>query len=144
MIIDRSFYKVLTHFVATNRDPVRNTDKYLLNSAPECVVLIRYRSYGCFKPYYNSVDYLSVCLFVCLSKSIHVFVCMSVCFSLSLSQHMWCSPNRLGFTGSIPGISSLLLGLLNPFSINLSWWKPIIMVLNYASFIRNHYPLPFE
>ena len=90
--------------------------------------------------------YLSVCLFVCLSKSIHVFVCMSVCFSLSLSlsQHMWCCPSRLGFSGSIPGISSLLLGLLNPFWINLSWWKPIIMVLNYASFIRNHYPSPMS
>ena len=87
---------------------------------------------------------LSICLAGWLSKSIHVFVCMSVCLSLSLSQNMWCSPSRLGFKGSIQGNSSLLLGLQIPFWINLSWRKPIIMVLNYALFIRNPYPLPHE
>ena len=37
--INFSFCKVLTDSVGTNRGPVRNTDKYILNSAPECVVL---------------------------------------------------------------------------------------------------------
>ena len=29
-----------------------------------------------------------------------------------------------------------------PFPISRSWWKPVIMVLNHALFIRNHYPPP--
>ena len=45
---------------------------------------------------------LSICLSVCLSKSLHVFVFLS----LLLSKHMWCSPSRPGFTSLIPGISS--------------------------------------
>ena len=56
--INRSFCKVLTDFVATNRDPVRNTDKYILNSAPECVILTRHCSYGCSKPYFNSAEFI--------------------------------------------------------------------------------------
>ena len=43
-----------------------------------------------------------LCLSVCLSKSLHVFVFQS----LPLSKHMWCSSSRPGFTISIPGISS--------------------------------------
>ena len=53
---------------------------------------------------------LYVCLSVCLSQSLHVFV----------SQHMWCSPSRPGFMSSIPGISSICWDSKSvPFPINL-------------------------
>ena len=77
---------------------------------------------------------MSACLPACLS------VYLSVGLSVSLAQHMWCSSNRPGITSLILGISCLLLGLLNQSRSRLAfnnWWKPII--LNYASFIRNHY-----
>ena len=66
---------------------------------------------------------LSVCLSVCLSVylSLSICICLSVCMSLfsplslslslSLSQHMWCRPSRPGISSSIPGNSSLYLGL---------------------------------
>ena len=62
---------------------------------------------------------LSVCLSVCLSISVslYVYACLSACLSfpssppLSLSQHMWCRPSRPGIPSSIPGNSSLYLGL---------------------------------
>ena len=68
---------------------------------------------------------LSVCLSICLSQSLYMYmpVCLHVSFSpslppslslslsLSLSQHMWCRPSRPGIPSSIPGNSSLDLGL---------------------------------
>ena len=62
---------------------------------------------------------LSVCLSVCLSQSLYMYmpVCLHVSLfplsppSLSLSQHMWCRPSRPGIPSSIPGNSSLYLGL---------------------------------
>ena len=67
--------------------------------------------------------YLILCLSVCLSISVslYVYACLSACLSfplspplsisLSLSQHMWCRPSRPGIPSSIPGNSSLYMGL---------------------------------
>ena len=62
---------------------------------------------------------LSVCLSDCLSQSLYMYmpVCLHVSLfplsppSLSLYQHMWCRPSRPGIPSSIPGNSSLYLGL---------------------------------
>ena len=59
---------------------------------------------------------------------------LSVCLSLSLS-----------ICGIVQADQSSLAryrAFRVPLPINLSWWKPIIMVLNYALSIRNRYHPP--
>ena len=56
--------------------------------------------------------YLSVYQSVCLSKSLHVFACPSVCVSLSLSICGVVLADHMDHTSLMPSISSLLLGLL--------------------------------
>ena len=66
--------------------------------------------------------------FLCLSKSLHVFVFLS----LPLSKHMWCSPSRPGFTSLIMGISRPVT-----FSQGSSYWSPInILKLIFSETIR--------
>ena len=87
---------------------------------------------------------LSVCLYVCMSKSLHVFVCMFVCPSLSLNicgvvpADQGSRARYRAFQVFCWDSKSVL------FTMNLSWWKPVIMVLNYVLFIRNHYPPPLH
>ena len=86
---------------------------------------------------------LYVCLSVCLSTLYpHVFVCMSVCLSLSLNICGVVSADQ----GSRARYQAFQVFCWDsksvPFPINLSWWKSVIMVLNYAVIIRNHYLPP--
>ena len=84
---------------------------------------------------------LYVCLSVCLSIYMYLSVCLSVSPSLS-TYVVWSQQTR---------VHELDTGHLKvfcwdsksvPFPINLSWWKSVIMVLNYALFIRSYYYLP--
>ena len=86
---------------------------------------------------------MSVYLSASLSKSLHVLV-SSVCLSVSpfsLSQHMWCSSRRPGFTSSIPDISNFFLDSKSVLTKNLRLWKPTIMVLNYLSVTTTPSPM---
>ena len=86
--------------------------------------------------------HFSVCLSICLSKYLHIFVCMSVCLSLSLNI---CGvvPADQGSRARYRAFQVFCCDSKSvPFPINLSWWKSVIMVLNYALFISNHYPHP--
>ena len=89
---------------------------------------------------------LSVCLYVCLSKSLHAFVFLSLYLSFSHSHSIWCSPSRPGSRARYRAFQVFCWDSKSvPFPINLSWWKPIIMVLSYALFINYPHPsLPHE
>ena len=87
--------------------------------------------------------HFSVCLSVCLSKYLHVFVCMSVCLSLSLNICGVVPADQDSRARSRAFQVFCWDSKSVPFPINLSWWKSVIMVLNYALFIRNHYPTPY-
>ena len=72
-----------------------------------------------------------------LSLSLHVSACLSVCMSLSPSLSI-CGL-VLADQGSQARYQTFQDSNSVRFLTNLSWWKPIIV--NYASFIRTHYPL---
>ena len=93
---------------------------------------------------------LSVCLFVCLSVCLSV--CKYVCLSISLSRYIHLSVclshNICGVVPADQGSRARYRAFQVfcwdsksvPLPIYLSWWKPIIMVLNYALFICCQYP----
>ena len=75
-----------------------------------------------------------------LSLLVSLYICLSVCLSVSLSFSLSICGVILVDQGSRARYRAFV-GTLNQPRSRLtfnSWWKPI--TLNYASFIRNHYP----
>ena len=91
-----------------------------------------------------SVEFLCLSVYqsVCLSKSLYVYDCQSVCISLSLSlslplslsQHMLCKPCRPGILSLIPG-NSRLYGTLNQScsQLSLAGRSPFSLIMHHLS-----------
>ena len=73
-----------------------------------------------------SVEFLCLSVYqsVCLSKSLYMPVCLHVSLSLTLAQHMWCRPSRLGIPSSIQNQKKEICESPKPSKSGVHFTKP--------------------